>query len=144
MSTAENSAICRRAVEAFNRGDFDAVEVIFTRDYVDHDPARAHLPPGPEGVRQAWSTIRSAFPDMEATIEEMVAEGDKVAVRGMIRGTHQGELMSIPPTGRCVEVHLIDINRVEDGRLAERWGLADMLGLLQQLGVAPGPAQTRG
>ncbi len=141
MSAEENKAVAQRAVEAFNQDDLAAVDQLFTPNYIDHDPSRAGLPPGPEGVRLAWSMFRAAFPDMQVTIEDMVAEGDKVAVRGAIRGTHQGELLGIPPTGKQVTVPLIDINRIEAGKLAERWGQADMLGLMQQLGVIPTPEQ---
>jgi steroid delta-isomerase-like uncharacterized protein len=144
MSTEENTALVRRAVEAFNRGDGDAVEELFAADYVDYDPSRAALPPGPEGVTQAWQMMRAAFPDLEATIDDLIAEGDRVAVRGHIHGTHDGELMGIPPTGKRVTIALIDINRIADGRLAERWAVVDMLGLLQQLGAIPTPGSSDG
>lgn len=139
-----NEAIAREAVDAFNRGDSDAADRLFAAGYVDHDPSRAGLPPGPEGVRQAWSMMRSAFPDLQVEIEDVIAEGDRVAVRGAIHGTHRGELMRIPPTGKRVTVSLIDINRIENGKLAERWGQSDMLGMMQQLGVVPVPEQAEG
>jgi len=141
MSAEENKAIVQRTVDAFNHTDMDAVDRLFAADYVDHDRSRADLPPGPAGVKLAWQALRAAFPDLHATIEEMVAEGDKVAVRGVIRGTHQGELMGMPPTGKAVTMALTDINRIAGGQLAERWGEADMLGLLQQLGATPAPGQ---
>jgi len=139
MSTEENKAICRRAVEAFNRGDLDSVGDLFDAGYAEHDPSRVGLPLGPEGVRLAWGAMRAAFPDLEATIEDMVAQDDRVAVRGVIVGTHLGELMGIPATGKHVTVSLIDINRIEDGKLVERWGQADTLGMMQQLGAIPQP-----
>ncbi len=139
MSIAEHKTLVYRAVDAFNRGDLDAVDALFAPDYVDHDRTRADLPPGPAGVKRAWTTFRAAFPDLQATIEDLVAEGDKVAVRGFIRGAHQGEMMGIPPSGKPVTVTLIDVNRIADGRLAERWAEADMLGLMQQLGAIPAP-----
>lgn len=139
MSVAEHKALIHRTVDAFNLGDWDAVDRLFAPDYVDHDPYRANLPPGPAGVKQAWTGFRAAFPDLHATIEDLIAEGDKVAVRGAIRGTHLGELMGIPPTGKRVTMTLIDVNRIGGGKLAERWAEADMLGMLQQLGVVPGP-----
>jgi steroid delta-isomerase-like uncharacterized protein len=143
MSSEENEAIVREAVEAFNRNDPDAVDRLFAADYVDHDPSRAGLPPGPDGVKQAWSMFRAAFPDLQATVEDTIVEGDKVAVRGVVHGTHQGELMGIPPTGRRVTVALIDINRIESGKLVERWAEQDNLGMMQQLGVVPQPDQAR-
>ena len=141
MSSEENEAIVREAVEAFNRNDLDAVDRLFAADYVDHDPSRAGLPPGPQGVKQAWSTFRAAFPDLRATIDDTIAEGDRVAVRGEIHGTHRGESMGIPPTGNKVTVELIDINRIENGELVERWGEANMLGMMRQLGIVPAPEQ---
>ena len=144
MPAEENKAIVQRAVEAFNQGDSDAVDELFAADYVDHDPSRAGLPPGPEGVKQAWGAFRAAFPDLQGTIEDMIAEGDKVVVRGAVRGTHRGELMGIPATGKQVTVTLIDINRIEGGKLAERWAETDMLDMMQQLGVIPPPEQGAG
>jgi len=137
MSSEENKAIVREAAEAFNRNDLDAVDRLFAADYVDRDPSRAGLPPGPDGVKQAWSMFRAAFPDLQVTVEDTIADDDKVAVRGVVRGTHQGELMGMPPTGSTVTAALIDINRIENGRLVERWRETDMLGMMQQLGVVP-------
>ncbi len=141
MSLEENRAVVQRAVDAFNQGDWEAVDRLFAASYVDHDPARAGFPTGPEGVKQAWSAFRAAFPDLQGVIEDTIAEGDKVVVRGVVSGTHHGELMGIPPTGNLVSVPLIDINRIENGQLVERWGLADMLGMLQQLGAVPSPGE---
>jgi predicted ester cyclase len=137
VSTEENEAIVREIVEAFNRGDHEAVDRLFAATYVDHDPSRAGLPLGPEGVKQAWGILRAAFPDLRGVIDGMVTEGDKVALRGTFQGTHAGELMGVSPTGQRVTITLIDINRIENGKLAERWGQADMLGMMRQLGVAP-------
>jgi steroid delta-isomerase-like uncharacterized protein len=141
MSAEENKVIVQRAVEAFNQGDQEAVDKLFAANYVDHDPSRASLPSGPEGVKLAWGAFRAAFPDLQGTIEDMITEGDKVVVRGTFRGTHQGGLMGIPPTGKQVTVTLIDVNRIEGGKLVERWGITDMLGMMQQLGVIPAPGQ---
>jgi predicted ester cyclase len=143
MSIEENKALVQGAVAAFNQTDLAAADRLFAAHYVDHDRSRAGLPAGPEGVKQAWGLFRAAFPDLQVTLEELIAEGDKVAVRGVMRGTHQGELMGIPPTGRQVTVALIDINRIEGGQLVERWGEADMLGLLQQLEAIPAPGQVQ-
>jgi steroid delta-isomerase-like uncharacterized protein len=141
VSKEENEAVVREAVEAFNRDDPEAVDRLFATDYVDHDPSRAGLPPGPEGVKLAWGMFRAAFPDLLGEIDAMIAEGDKVAVRGTFQGTHGGELMGVPPTGKRVTMTLIDINRIHNGKLVERWGQADMLGMMRQLGVIPPPDQ---
>jgi steroid delta-isomerase-like uncharacterized protein len=133
----ENKAVAKELVEVFNRGDLDALDRLVAADFVDHDPSRASLPPGPEGIKQAWSMFRAAFPDLRGEVTDMVAEGDMVAVRAEMRGTHRGELMGIPPTGNRITITLLDINRLRDGKLVERWAQADMLGMMQQLGVVP-------
>jgi steroid delta-isomerase-like uncharacterized protein len=120
--------------------DLAAVDRLFSPDFVDHDPARAGLPSGPEGIRVVWGMLRTAFPDLIVRVEDLLVDGDKVVVRARAEGTHQGAFMGMPATGKQVAIGLIDINRIADGQIAERWGLADTLGLLQQLGalLAPG------
>jgi steroid delta-isomerase-like uncharacterized protein len=90
---------------------------------------------GAEGVRQQFETFRAAFPDFHAVIHDQIAEGDKVVTRKVFHGTHRGELMGIPPTGREVQIEVIDIVRVEGGQIVEHWNVVDRLGLLQQLGA---------
>jgi steroid delta-isomerase-like uncharacterized protein len=138
MSTEENKALVHQIVEAVNQGNFAAGAELLAADYRDYsDPPGA--PTGPEGAKQRWAMLRQAFPDGGVTIEDKIAEGDKVAVRFIFHGTHQGELMGIPPTGRQVSVSGMDINCIRGGRIAERWAVFDMLSLLQQLGVLPMP-----
>ncbi len=86
--------------------------------------------------------FRQAFPDSYFTVEDMIAEGDKVATRKTFHGTHQGEFMGIPPTGQQVSIGLIDIVRIVDGRVVEHWAMGDNLGMMQQLGVIPQPGDT--
>lgn len=90
---------------------------------------------GAEGVRQQFEAFRAAFPDFHAVIHDQIAEGDKVVTRKVFHGTHRGELMSIAPTGREVQIEVIDIVRIEDGQIVEHWNVVDRLGLLQQLGA---------
>lgn len=90
---------------------------------------------GAEGVRQQFEAFRAAFPDFHAVIHDQIAEGDKVVTRKVFHGTHRGELMGIPPTGREVQIEVIDIVRLEDGQIVEHWNVVDRLGLLQQLGA---------
>lgn len=90
---------------------------------------------GAEGVRQQFEAFRAAFPDFHAVIHDQIAEGDKVVTRKVFHGTHRGELMGIPPTGREVQIEVIDIVRIEDGQIVEHWNVVDRLGLLQQLGA---------
>jgi len=140
MLQQENTAIVRRFVEEYQNGrDEQAFAELLAPDMVDHSRPPG-IAPGAEGVRQQFAGFWGAFPDFRATILDQIAEGDKVVTRKVFRGTHQGELWGIPPTGRQVDIHLIDIVRLEQGRIVEHWNLVDRLGLLQQLGVVEAPA----
>ena len=90
---------------------------------------------GADGVRQQFEAFRAAFPDFHAVIHDQIAEGDKVVTRKVFHGTHRGELMGIAPTGREVQIEVIDIIRIEGGQIVEHWNVVDRLGLLQQLGA---------
>ena len=137
MPVEDPAAVVQRIVGAVNTNDVPAVDELFAPDYLDHDPGRGELPRGPEGIKQAWAMMRAAFPDLRVTVFDTVAEGDLVAVRGEISGTHRGELMGLAPTGNTVAVSVMDFNRIAGGRVQERWGQLDLLGLLQQLGAVP-------
>ena len=136
----DNKAIARRFYsELVNQGDLSLADKLVVEDFVDHNPPGPDIPPGREGLKQVFSTFRSAFPDMRMTIEDQVAEGDKVVSRATASGTHLGDFMGIPATGKSFSMGIIDILRFEDGKIAERWGEADFMGLMQQLGVVPTP-----
>jgi predicted ester cyclase len=142
MSTEVNQAIVRRFVdEVQNGGDLMALDGLVAPGYVNRS-APPGVPADRDGLKQLAAMFRRAFPDGRMTIEDMVAEGDRVATRKTFRGTHRGELMGIPPTGREVAIGLIDIVRLGGGKVVESWSVADDMGLLQQLGtLAPlGPA----
>jgi steroid delta-isomerase-like uncharacterized protein len=141
MSTEENKAIVRRFVEEVqNRHDVGALEKLFSPNFTDHSNI-SNLPPTLDGSKQFFTMLFTAFPDMQATIHDQVAEGDKVVTRKTFHGTHQGEFMGIPPTDKHVVVDVIDIFRVASGEIKDHWAVADMLGLMQQLGVVPPPGQ---
>jgi steroid delta-isomerase-like uncharacterized protein len=133
----ENKALARRWAEILNQGNFDLVEEIYAPDFVDHDPTMPEDVRGPEGAREVYSMYRSAFPDAEVTIEDQVAEGDTVATRWTGRGTHQGELMGVPPSGNRVEVMGVTISRIESGKIVEEWDIYDALGMMQAIGAVP-------
>ena len=114
-----------------------AIEEFIAPNHIDHAAGAVGSPVGPEGSRQLIGMMLTAFPDMHVTIEDMIAEGDKVVVRFTERGTQQGAFGSIPPTGKQVAVSTIDIVCIEGGKIAEEWGIDDMLGMLQQLGLVP-------
>jgi steroid delta-isomerase-like uncharacterized protein len=142
MSAEGNKAIVRRFVEEVqNGGNLAVVDEVAAPGYINHT-APAGVPADREGLKQLTAMFRRAFPDGQMTIEDMVAEEDRVATRKTFRGTHRGELMGIPPTGNAVAIGLMDMVGLVDGKVVESWSAADDLGLLQQLGVlAPlGPA----
>ena len=144
MSAEENKAVLRREVEELynHTGNLDAVEEIFSPDYVSYEPTSGETR-GIEGARQFAATFRQAFPDLQNTIEDMVAEGDRVVVRFRARGTHDGETEAFgPPTGKRMEITGITIKRVSEGKIAEAWTNFDALGMMQQLGLIPESAQT--
>ncbi len=138
MLTEENKALVREVFEElFSKGNLALADQAYAPDYVGHDPANPEPLRGPEGVKQDISRYRRAFPDLRFTVEDLVAEGDKVVARVTVRGTHQGELMGIAPTGKRAEVTGISIVRFAGGKIAEEWGNWDTLGLLQQIGAVP-------
>src|SRR3712207_4416362 len=137
MSTEEDKAIVRRGIEEFaNQGNFAAIDELVDSDYVFHAPGLPELR-GREGFTQMVMLQRTAFPDLHFTIEDMIAEGETVVTRFTARGTHRGELMSIPPTGKQASFVGILISRITNGKIVEEWEISDDLGLLQQLGVVP-------
>ena len=138
----ENKAIVRRALEEmFGQWNLAVADEIYDKDFVGH--AAPEEIRGPEGIKQFVSMNRSAFPDLQFTIEDQIAEGDKVVTRWTARGTHKGELMGIAPTGKQVAFTGITISRIVDGKAVEGWVNRDALGMLQQLGAVPAPGQGR-
>lgn len=142
MSTEESKAAARRVYGTLNNalrtGDLAALDEVIAANAVDHNPAPGQAP-GLEGIKRAFGVFRVAFPDLHFTVEDLIAEGDRVACRITTRGTHTGDFQGIPPTGKRVTQTGIDILRLAGGKIVERWGEFDSLGLLQQLGVVPGP-----
>jgi len=137
MSTEENKAIVRRGFEEMNKRNLDGYIELFAPDYVSHQPGRDLR--GPEPMRQYAAMIVTAFPDLHFTIEDMVAEGDKVAVRITGKGTHKGEFLGIAPTGKQATWGATNINRIVGGKFVETWEQVNVLAILQQLGAYPPP-----
>jgi steroid delta-isomerase-like uncharacterized protein len=134
----ENKALSLRAdEELFNRGNMDVADELFAASFMFHDPANHEDWHGPESVKQYAAMMRAAFPDLRYTVEDQIAEGNRVSTRYTASGTHEGELLGIAPTGNRVEITGISIMRIEGGRIEEIWENYDALGMLQQLGVIP-------
>ena len=141
MSTEDNKALFRRWCEVISQNRLDRVEEIIAPDEVDH-ALPPGIPSGLEGVKQIFTLLHTAFPDLQIEIEDLIAEGDEVVGRVTARGTHEGEFMGIAPTGKPVSFNAIDVVRIARGKIVERWSQADNLALLQQLGAVPAPGQT--
>lgn len=142
MSTEENKALTRRIFEeGVNQNKPSVFDELFAPNFAIHDaPFGAQR--GPEGFRQLIGMFRTGFPDLRVTIEEELAEGDRVIHRGYATATHKGDFQGIPPTGKQVKINYIDIWRVANGKMVENWVQMDLLGLMQQLGVVPTPKQS--
>jgi steroid delta-isomerase-like uncharacterized protein len=139
MSEEANCALVRRFIdEVFNAGNFDSVNELLSPDYAHHDPTTQEFGSGMEGFKRLIGYYRQAFPDLEITLDDQFAAGDRVADRWTGRGTHEGELMGIPATGRPVIAGGISIHRIADGRIAETWNNYDAAGVLRQIEAISG------
>lgn len=122
--------------EVMSEGKTEVIDELCAPDFVDHDPL-----PGVSadlaGLKDFVAQIRAAFPDMQVTADDLILEGDRLAVRSTIRGTHEGDFMGIPGSGKRVEVSNYDFVRFENDQAAEHWGVIDSAALMEQLGVAP-------
>jgi steroid delta-isomerase-like uncharacterized protein len=138
VAVEANKVLVRRFVEeVIGRGELEAVEELVAADYAYHAPGMEVG--GREGVKQLFAMLRGAFPDWRESVEDLIAEGDKVVFRVTGRGTHQGAFMGIPPTGRPVTVAGTDVVHIRDGKIVEHWANFDQLGMMQQLGALPMP-----
>lgn len=136
MSRDANIAAQERISEGVNSGDIDTAVQSFAEDCVDRDPAPGQGP-GREGFRGFFTELTAAFPDARIEPEHLVADDEHVCVAYTLSGTHSGSFHGIEPTGRRIEVRGVQIGRFADGRIVERWGSTDELGILRQLGAAP-------
>jgi predicted ester cyclase len=143
MTSTSNKQIVDDFITAlFTNGDLTAVDRYLDPTFVDHDPPLPNSPDGAEGARQAAKLFRQAFADWRSDDLHMIAEGDLVAEHFVAHGTHCGSVMSESPTGQDVVLRGINIFRIADGKIVERWGRLDDLGLLRQLGLVAEPAAT--
>jgi predicted ester cyclase len=137
VSAEDNKALVRRFVdEVQSGGNTDLIDEICSPEFVNHS-APPGLPADCEGIKIVTAMFRGAFPDSYFSVEDMIAEGDEVVTRKTFHGTHEGEFMGIRPSGRTVNVSLIDVVRISEGRVVEHWSVGDNLGMMQQLGVIP-------
>jgi steroid delta-isomerase-like uncharacterized protein len=133
----DHAATVRRFYESISAGDIDGFGDLLADDFVEHEETPG-LAPTKAGVMDFFRMSRAAFPDMRMDVEDIVASGDKVVARVRLTGTHQGEFMGMPATGKRIDVQLVDITRFGDDGLAhEHWGVMDSLAMMQQLGAVP-------
>jgi steroid delta-isomerase-like uncharacterized protein len=133
----DNEAKMRHLYELINAGDVDGFDQVLAADFVEHEEAPG-LAPTREGAIEFFKMYISAFPDLRFVAQDMLSSGDKVVTRARATGTHHGEFMGMPPTGKRFDVQLIDIVRFgDDGLAREHWGIFDALAMMQQLGAVP-------
>ena len=136
MSLEKNkTAALRIPLEVFNKGNLNIADEVMAADYIEHAP----LPPGVAGFKLFVPAFRSAFPDFQYTVDDVIAEGDKVAVRLTAHGTQKGEFASLPASGKQATWSEIHITDMADGKIVEHWVVQDQLGMMQQLGLIPAP-----
>jgi steroid delta-isomerase-like uncharacterized protein len=140
MSAEDNKRLAGRfLVDAYSQGRLELLDQLLAPDYADRD-APPGFPPNRDGVRELMRSFRTAFPDLRFEVDDELADGDQVAVRYTVTGTHQGPLMGMPPTGKPIRIRGISIYRIAAGQLQEAWVQYDALGMLRQLGGVPAPA----
>src|SRR5512133_1722117 len=136
MSVEENKSFMRRIYETFSTGDLRTLDQFMATDVIDHNPNPSQAP-GLQGVQDYFQAVRGAFNNFRITVEDQVAEGDKVVSRVVYSGKHTGEFFGIAPTGKEITATGMDMSRIENGKIVERWGNQDDLKLMQELGVIP-------
>ena len=139
MSKEQNFVAQKRFTEAAG-GDYKAFQEVVAPDAVDHDPAPGQGR-GPAGFEHFFKELHTAFPDLHITGDQVVADEDSIALAYTMTGTQKGDFLGFPPTGKSVKVRGVQISKFANGKLVERWGSSDQLGMLQQLGLAPTPTQ---
>jgi steroid delta-isomerase-like uncharacterized protein len=136
MSTGNKELLRRFFEELFNRGNLDVADEIVGTNYLNHDAVPGEAP-GRAGLKAFVVYLRTAFPDIHFTVEDLIAEDDKVVTRWSVTGTQKGEFAGVPATGKSVHVSAINIHRLSDGQIHEAWLNFDALGMMQQLGAIP-------
>lgn len=133
----QNKALVRRWIAEIDKRNLDVADELVAADYIDHNPGLPGTAPGREGLKQTNALLHAAFPDARHTIEDQIAEGDKVVTRMTVTGTFKGECMGIPPNGKQITMTGIMIHRIAGGQIIEHWAVADRLTFLQQMGAIP-------
>src|SRR5215208_3057761 len=145
MSAQENKIVSwRLQEEVFGQDKLALVDELLAPDYVSHAPGDPELSRGPEDIKEIVRAYHAAFPDLTFTVEKRVAEGDLVVTRWIARGTHQGEFMGVPPSGRQIEVSGMSMDRISGSRIVEHWNNWEALEMMEQIGAIPESEHTQG
>ena len=139
MSAEESKAVMRRFWEVWEQGNIDLLDELLAPEYINHTLATPDLPTGPEGVKEVVSMFHSAMPDLRAVVEDMIAEGDRVATRYALEGTHRGDLFGAAPTGKHLSIKSMTVERLSEGKMVEHWRVTDELDMMRQLGAIGAP-----
>lgn len=134
MSKEANQAALGKFAEAVQTGNFELFKEVVSSENIDHDPAAGQVQ-GPEGYRMFFTGLRTAFPDMRVALETVVADDESIAFAYTLTGTQTGPLMGFAPTGKKIKIRGMQISKFKNGKMVERWGSSDELGMLQQLGI---------
>jgi predicted ester cyclase len=135
VSVDDNKVIVKRLLDGFNARDWDDVTELFAADYINHDPPSPDAAPDRDGQLAAMQGLIATFADAQAEATHVIAEGELIVVRDKVRGRHVGEFAGIAPTGRDIEAQFIHVYRIVDGKIAERWGVFDAMGVAGLLGA---------
>ena len=138
MSKEANAAALSKFAEAVNTGNYELFKDVVASDCVDHDPAPGQVS-GPDGYRSFFTEMRRAFPDMKVELAALVTDEEAIAFAYTLTGTQDGPLMGIAPTGKKVKIRGLQLSKFRDGKMTERWGSSDQLGMLQQIGASVSP-----
>ncbi len=138
----KNTAAMKRFFdEVMNKGNLKAIDELVADEFVEHYQPDPNVPANKAGLKQTMAMFRTAFPDLQITVEDLIAKDDKVWTYTTMRGTNKGEMMGMPATGKKIEVKGVDIVRFVNGKAVEHWAVSDDLAMMQQLGMIPAPGQ---
>ena len=136
MSQQQNIEAQQRFGDAINSGKLEVILEVVSPSVIDHDPA-PDQGPGPQGFVKLFASYRQAFPDLNISVDQLVADEENVSIAYTISGTHKGRFLGIPPSGKAIRARGVQIARFEEGKMVERWGSSDQLGILEQIGAWP-------
>jgi steroid delta-isomerase-like uncharacterized protein len=132
----QNIEAQQRFGDAVNSGKLEVILEVVSPSVIDHDPA-PDQEPGPQGFVKLFAGLRRAFPDLNISVDHLVADEENVSIAYIISGTHKGEFLGIPPSGKAIRARGVQIARFEESKMVERWGSSDQLGILEQIGAWP-------